>query len=195
MFPLLFKYLMQQEKVCIQGVGIFTKQRKPAQLNFASKTFLPPGYIISFTEDPVKADRHFFAFISKEKGVDEVEAIRYYHDFSYRFKDHINHHNETDLPGLGVMKKHEDGRLFFQPENLLENYFPATPAERIVRENTHHSLLVGDTQTTNTQMQEKMVDDTFETTKSRWWIAALVIAVIAIAAIIYYYMQHGGIRL
>lgn len=189
----MYKYLMQHQQVCIPGIGIFYKQRTAAHLDFSNKVFQPPAYTILFREEPVKADKDFYSFLSNEQGVNEVEAIRHFQDFAYRFKEHLSQFSQTDLPGLGVMHKGSDGALLFTPGHLLANYFPATPAERIVRKQSEHTMLVGDNETTNTQMQERLDEDQTES-KSWWWIGAIVLGVLAIIAIVYYYMQHDGIR-
>ncbi len=195
MFPLMYKYLMLHEKVCIPGVGIFYKERQPAKLDFSNKLFQPPVHTIYFKEEPVQADKRFYTFASKEQGIDEVEAIRRFHDFAFRFKDSIHHNEETTLPGLGTLKRSEKGKLVFESEAIVAKYFPATPAERIVRKQAEHNLLVGDRSTTNTAMQEMLVDEVTVTKKTRWLIAAVILAVVAIAAIVVYYVQHGGLRL
>lgn len=195
MFPLLYKYLMLHEQVCLPGVGRFYKHRKPSKLDFANKVFEAPVHEILFEEEAVSADRKFYAFLSREQGIDEVEAIRHFHEFAYDFKNHVTHHNETELPGFGWMKS-SNGRLSFASADLLQNYFPATAALKVIRENAEHQILVGDQHRTSNEMQE-MLDDGVATSqrKSRWWIAAVVLGIASIAAIVYYYYQHGSLRM
>jgi hypothetical protein len=195
MFPLLYKYLMLNDQVCIPGVGRFLKQRQAAAFNFSNKVFEPPIYTISFREEPVSADKKFYAFVSKEQGIEEVDAVRKFNDFAYEFKHHLTHHNQTQLPGFGLMKRNAAGEIVFEEASLVNNYFPSTAAERIVRENSEHQILVGDTERTNAQMQVLLDDGSEPSVKKRWWIGAAVLALLAIAAIVYYYLQHGNVRL
>ena len=195
MFPLLYKYLMLHSEVCIPGVGRFYKVRNAAQHDFVNRMFIPPAYTIRFKEEQVRADKHLFSFISREKGIDEVEAIRHYHDFSYQFSDHVKRFSQTHLPGVGVLKKGNDGSLSFTADEMFAGYFVATPAERILRRDITHPLVVGDKETTTCEMQVRLDDVDEEKTKSRWWIWALLLGIAAAAAIAFYYLQHGNVRL
>jgi hypothetical protein len=195
MFPLLYKYLVLNDQVCVPGVGRFFKERKPAQLNFSNKEFEPPVYSIQFRGEQVAADKSFFAFLTKEQGIDELQAVRQFHEFAFDLKHHINNHPQTELPGLGWLKRSNDGAITFEPTSLTHDYFTPTPAERIVRENVEHTILVGDTERTNTEMQEMLDDGATRRPKALWWIIAIVLALIAIAAIVFYYLQNGNLRM
>lgn len=195
MFPLLYKYLMLHDQVCIPGLGRFYKERTPARHDFINRVFLPPTYTIHFREETVRADRQLFSFIGRENGIDEVEAIRKYHDFSYKFNDHVRHYSQTELPGIGIMKRASDGSLNFAAEDMLHKYFVATPAARIVRRDATHTLLVGDTETNTADVQVRLNDGEETKAKSRWWIWAIVLGAAAIAAIAFYYMQYGNVRM
>ncbi|WP_207494109.1 hypothetical protein [Aridibaculum aurantiacum] len=195
MYPLLYKYLMLHEQVCIPGVGRFFKERTAARQDFINKVYQPPVFTISFREEPVKADKQFYDFLSKERGINEVEAIRSFQDFSYRFQQHVKKFSITELPGIGVIRKNEEGRLSFQQDELLRKYFPPVPLEPTVRPSEEHALLVGNTHTSSTEMQAKLEAAEETKAKGMWWIWALIIGVIAIAAIAYYFYINGNIRL
>lgn len=195
MYPLLYKYLMLHDEVCIAGVGRFYKERTPATHDFSNKIFLPPFHAVILNEEQVKADKKFFSFLSKEQGINEVEAIRQYHDFGYQLHHHLQQYNYAELPGLGTISRNEDGLLQFQQEALINNYFAATPADRIVRADAEHTIRVGETYTTNTQMQVALEDYEVTPAGRRWWIWALVLALMAMAAIAYYFIANGDLRI
>jgi hypothetical protein len=194
MFPLLYKYLMLHDQVCIPGIGRFYKSRQASVLDFANKVFQPPVYTIAFAEEAVAADKRFYAFAGKEQGIDEVEAIRHFHDFAYRLKQHINDTRQIELPGIGHLER-VDGKLSFTANNIVEKYYPSVKAERIVRQDAEHTIMVGDSELTNTQMQVMLDAEDEKKKKGIWWIIAIVLALIAVAAIVYYYMNNGNVRL
>lgn len=192
MFPLLYKYLMLHDQVCIPGVGRFYKQRNVARHDFVNKAFQPPVHSILFREEPVKADKQFFSFLSNERGLDSVEVVRHFHDFSYRLSNHIRLYQATQLPGLGVISKGSDGSLAFQAEELLANYYTAVPAEVVGRNGI--AALFGHDPVAIADETAVILDDTSTKSKSWWWIIAILLALIAIGAIVFYYVQNGNLR-
>lgn len=192
MYPILYKYLMLHNQVCIPGIGRFYKSRRPSLLDFSNKTFRPPVYTISFSEEEVKADKKFYAFAKNEQGITEVDAIRHFHDFAFQMKQFLTDHNQLELPDIGHLKN-GDGKISFISKGIVEPYFPQALAERITKKEYH--IQVGDSQVTNRQMHEMLSSDVEKESAAKWWISAIILILLSIAAIIYYYVKNGNVRL
>ncbi|MBL0146223.1 MAG: hypothetical protein IPP48_11050 [Chitinophagaceae bacterium] len=62
---------------------------------------------------------------------------------------------------------------------------PSAHAERVIHEAAEHNMLVGDKETTTTQMTEYYADTSV--VKDRWWIWTIILGFGGIAAILFYY--------
>lgn len=191
MYSLLYKYLMLHEQVAIPGVGRFYKHREPARQDFVNNMYQPPAHYIFFKEEQANADRKLYRFISKSHGMNEVEAIRYFHEFAYKIKEHVRHFNSIEMDGLGVLKRNANGSLTFIPENILDGYLSPTAAEKLPR----HPVALVDATSPVTAEQQVVFEDQYRSKKSYWWVWALILGVAGVAAIAYYYWLHGNVKL
>ena len=196
MFQLIYKYLIIHQHVPLAGVGVFYLTRKPAKHDVANKLISPPVLSIDFKPPTTTDNKGFFTFLSKEKGFDEVSAIKYFNDFVRQIKHDVNAHKPVDLPGLGILRKNANGDVSFEPANIVATYFPPVIAEPVLREKASYEIRVGETRRTSSQMQEALQNEpeTVLVRKDYWWIYAIVLAVLGIAAIVYYYQQNGSLR-
>jgi hypothetical protein len=196
MFQSLYKYLILNKKATVPGIGIFYMERKPARLDFADKVFVSPTLQICFDPQPSLVDKGMYTFISREQKIDESEAVRRYYIFANKLRENLIEHKSAEVPGMGVLSQNEEGQLFFKGTFPLDNYFPPAAAERVVRENTEHHILVGETRRTNTQMKEMLSDEGEPASQARdyWWVFAIALGVIGIATIVYYYLHNGSLH-
>lgn len=196
MLKLLYKYLILNKKATVPGIGIFYIKRIPAKLDFANKVFASPALQINFKAQTSVADNSMYTFISREKKIDELEAINQYNHFANKLKENLKEYRSAELPGFGVLSQNEEGELFFKETLQLNNYFPPAGAERVLRENVKHDVLVEGVNRTNTQMREMPADkpEVFSQPKDHWWIFAIALGVIGIGAIVYYYLHNGSLR-
>ncbi|WP_018612167.1 hypothetical protein [Segetibacter koreensis] len=196
MLQLLYKYLILHNRASVPGVGVFYIKRNSARLDFANKIFLAPTLQINFKSDTSGADNKIYTFISKEQKIDEAEAKGRYNNFANKLKETLVENNSVDLPGIGVLTQNAEGQLFFKATVEVNDYFPPVTAERVIRENSEHQILVGDLNRTNKQMKEVLVDDVADASRSKdyWWIFAIALGLIGIATIVYYYLHNGSLK-
>lgn len=196
MFQLLYKYLIHNKKVSVPGIGVFFIERQPAKLDFTNKVFVSPAFQISFKPQPSFTDNRIYTFISREQKIDESEAVSRYYNFSQKLRENLTEHNTIELPGIGVLSQNAEGGLFFKAIPPTNNYFPPAAAERVLRENTEHDVLVGENKRTNREMKNVLVDETASPshTQDYWWIFAIALGIIGIATIVYYYLHNGSLQ-
>ena len=76
----------------------------------------------------------------------------------------------------------QDGQTVFSPATLQTGFEPVA-AERVIRESAVHQMLVGDVETTSTEMEAFY--DQQEKATDRWWLLPMIVAAVAIALIIW----------
>ena len=195
MVQLLYKYLILHKSANVPDIGTFYISRVPARLDFANKLFTAPDYQINFKADSFTGNNLMYTYIAKEKKIAETDASEHYNNFAKTIRKKLEEQQSVELPGLGVLHQNEEGALHFKAVLPLYNYFPAAVAERLIREDNEHHILVGDSDRTNTQMKEMLVDEPeLPQSKDYWWIFAIALGLIGIATIVYYYLHNGSLR-
>lgn len=187
MYPMIHKYLLQYKKVSIPGIGHFAFEVKPASINTEQNLLHAPQQYISFKSETALADRVFYNFLAKELHIEEIDAIKKFHEFTYQLKSDINNGEGVQFNGIGTLKKQLDGGFVFEPENSLENYFanihlPEVAAASIETPIQHLQLKNEDF----SNIELTPVDES-DAKPDYWWVYAIVLAVAAVAAIWYKY--------
>ena len=103
--------------------------------------------------------------------------------------------NDEKLPlhNVGYFYRKDSGDLSFETEEAFKNT-TTLYAERIVKANAKHEMLVGDT-ATNTEDMAAYYSKVPAAKRTWWWVAALVIALASAAIIAAYFLagySNGG---
>lgn len=187
-------YLYQHKRISIPGLGTLHMERLPARTDFVNARILAPMYRFRFDQYFDAPDKDLFGYLAQQLGVPDFEAIKWYNEFAYSLRSKIRSNELAEWPGLGAFRADEKGEIFF--ETAHPPFEPAQPvlANRIIREQSEHTVLIGDVETTNTAITEQAVAGVHVERES-WWIYALIIAAIAISfAVLHYYRQDAGSR-
>ncbi len=162
-----------QRKFCVlPGIGKLSLVTYPASGYFSSKQIAAPKQEIVFS--PGNADEKLF---------NEFSAI------SELMKNKLDVEGVVDLVGIGVFTKDDSGDMKFTPVQLDENLQLPVTAVRVIREHSQHAMLVGDKETTNTEMTELLNVD--EPAKDKWWIWAIVLGAAGLLLLAIYLSQYG----
>ena len=192
MFQVLNAYLFQHRSISIPGLGTIYLETFPANVDVADRTILPPLYQFRFDKYFDSPDREFFAYIASQRNVLDYEAIRLYNEFSTDLRNRIRTEEKVDWEGVGILRKDEGGNVIFEPTPANGLFMTPTPAHRVNRQNAQHTLLVGDQERTNVEMNEWLHDEEAAGgRKKTWWIIALVLTLLALAALGWHFYVNG----
>ncbi len=171
MFNIIAASFFQRKSCVLPGIGKLSLVTYPAASDFSNKQIVAPVQEIVFTPSV------------DEKLFNEFSAI------SELMKKKLDEEGEVDLAGIGVFTKSKEGDIKFTPIQLDENIQVPVSAVRVIREHAQHAMLVGDKETTNTQMTELLNEEA--PAKDKWWILAIVLGAAGLLALIIYLYQHG----
>jgi hypothetical protein len=189
MIQLVNNYLLQHKSVSIPGLGTIYVERIPAQSDFINRQLLPPAYHYRFDKYFDAPEKEFFAFLAARKNIPEYEAIKMYNEWALGIRNNISTDHATVLEGVGELKRDDSGDIVFEAVGSLKTYDVAVPAERVIRTNARHAMIVGDKETTTMEMTGYLQE--VRKKKASWWIYALIIAAIALVAIFFHYFING----
>ena len=191
MVTALNSYLVQHKSLSIPGLGTIYVERIPAQSDFVNKQIIPPSYHYRFDRYFDAPDKDFFTYLASQKEIADYEAIRWYNEWAYELRNKIRTDHEVKWENVGTLRTDVSGEIIFEPQPNLINFLHAVPAERVIRSNAEHMVLVGDKQLTTTAMNDYLHEETVYVEKESWWIYALILAAVAVVVIFFHFFRSG----
>jgi hypothetical protein len=190
MVQLVRTYLLQNKSISIPGLGTIYVERIPAQSDFVNHQLLPPSYHFRFDKYFDAPGKEFFTWLAAKKNIEDFEAIRLFNEWSLQLRNSIGMEDSSILEGVGVLRRDASGDIIFEASPLPQTFHVPVPAQRIIRTNTKHNMLVGDKEVSNIEMSGYLHEVHKE--KASWWIYALIIAAAALTAIFFHYFKTGN---
>ncbi len=191
MLSVLHTYLILHKSLSVPGLGTIYVERTPAQSDFVNKQIIPPSYHYRFDRYFDSPDKEFFHFLASRKNIAEYEAIRWYNDWAADLRETVRNNQPVELPEVGRIMQDETGEIHFEPFANIASGLEPVAAERLIRINATHQMIVGEKETTSAEMsryyeEQKVVE------KESWWIYALIIGAISLIAIFFHFYKHGN---
>jgi hypothetical protein len=190
MYGILNKYLFQHKSISIPGLGSLVAETIPAISDFANKQLLPVQLKFRFDKYFDVPDKNFFTYLSQKKDIADFEAIKWYNEFAADLRNKIRSEEEAVWQGVGVFKKDFGGEVVFEAFASPYEFYPPVKAERIIRADAKHSILVGDKEKTNYEMTE-LLSDAIYVEKESWWIYALILAAIGLSILFFHFYRNN----
>ncbi len=191
MFKVLNAYLFQHRSISIPGLGTIYLETHPAHVDVADRTMIPPRYQFRFDKYVDAPEREFFAYLAAQRNVLDFEAIKWYTEFSFELRNRIKAEEQVDWEGVGILKMDETGNTIFESTGGAGLFLGATPALRVNHQNESHTLLVGDQERTNVEMNEWLQEEAAHRKKISWWIIALILGGLALAVLAWHFYSDG----
>lgn len=187
MYPVIYKYLLQHKKVSIPGIGSFVMKHKPANVNTNENLLNAPETAIVYQAETALADKSFYNFVSNELHIEEIEAIKNFHEYTYQLKQDATKAEAIVLPGIGKLTKQADGSYDFLQETVLQEYYAAVPFTEISKEKLTGEASLNTLTLKNENFDDIDLSQTEEETEKEdyWWIYAAILGLIGVAAIVY----------
>jgi hypothetical protein len=191
MTPALNSYLHQHKSLSIPGIGTIYIERTPARSDFTNRQILPPGYHYRFDRFFDTPDKFFFSFLAKKRNVADYEAMQWYNDWAQGIAGRLRTESVISWDGVGSLRKNDAGDIIFETYAPIDAHLFPVPANRIIRSNTAHTMLVGDKEVTNLQMTGYL-NDTEKTppAKTPWLSYALIVGLLLIIVLFLYLYRN-----
>lgn len=193
MKEILLKYLLQFQKLSLPGIGYLQLHIRASQTDIVGKRILPPTPAFRLTGDiPAASEKELVHFVAGKMQVSEDVADREIHEFCNSALEGIKKGVPLEWEGFGSIRKGIAGEMTFDLASKTIFAFPPVPAERVIRTNAEHTILVGDTEKTTTQMSELLLEEPTIRKRTGWWVWALILLIAGGVAIGFYLYQHNG---
>lgn len=180
-------YLFQYKTVAIPEVGTFEVAHAPATLDVANQMVAAPQPVITFSPQSAVSQHQLQAF-ADALGNDAEEAGHELARFGEAFRNGLVQ-QPFIWEGVGAFRIAGNNQVQFSPNGSGGLLLPV-PAQKVLRENVQHNVLVGDQEL---QYSAGEFEDIFNDAPSRPWLLAVCWIVVACAAafIAYYLYVHN----
>jgi hypothetical protein len=185
MKQLLQEYLVEYQTLPLPRIGVLQAVPQPAVYDIAERTFQAPDVQINFKpfqEGESSPIQHLVGFISVKKNIPEEEAFKMLEQYCSDAVNQLESSSKLPWSPLGIFETIDAKNIAFKANEITSGFSPLT-SDRVIRAGASHEMLVGDTSTTNIEM-EAFLAETEEAT-DRWWLLPLLLALGAIALIIW----------
>lgn len=190
MYAILNKYLFLNKSIPVSGLGTICLENIPATVDASTRTVQPPSFRYRFDKFYDSPDKNLFAFLSAQQNISDYEALRQYNDFAYALRDRLNYFREAQWEGLGTLKKDDMGDILFESLVSSPFFLQPVPAEKVVRSNAKHMMLVGDRQRSNREMSDWLAEEPIHGNRL-WWLVALLGGIAAALLMMIHFSSHG----
>jgi hypothetical protein len=190
MYTILNRYLFLHKSIPIPGLGTICMESQAATIDASTRTIHPPVYRFRFDKFSDSPDKDLFAYLSAQQKISDYEALRQYNDFAYSLRDRLNYFREAPWEGLGILKKDDMGDIHFESSILNPFFLQPVPAEKVVRTNAKHMLLVGDRERSSREMSDWFAEEPIHGNRL-WWLVALIGGIAAALIILIHFSSSG----
>lgn len=182
---LLHLFFIQNKAVSLPGLGTFSLLNIPAQSDFATRRIFGPAYSIHFSNATDSPSKEMFNYISRKRNISDWEAVRSVNEFSAELNARLRKGEKVEWKGIGILESGSTGQFLFEPEKLKYSFIPSVKAERVIRKENDHSVLVGEQEMHKSDMQEWLENESYVEEKAGWWIPAAIIGAIVLLVLFF----------
>lgn len=190
MYAILNKYLFLNKSIPLPGLGTICLESQAASIDASTRSILPPTYRFRFDKFFDSPDKDLFSYLSSQQNISDYEALRQYNDFAFSLRDRLNYFREAPWEGLGILKKDDMGEIHFESSIPNPSFLQPVPAEKVVRANAKHMLLVGDRERSNSEMSDWFAEEPVHGNRL-WWLVALMGGIAASLVIMTHFSSKG----
>ena len=166
-------------------MGTFELVQQSPEFNVVDKIMLPPSFHLNWHNNDSLPD-HQLSYLASFSDGDKNRTREELEMFGKRFKDRVKKQSFT-WNGLATLRN-EYGTIIIDEEIGVDSLQPVS-AQRVIRENVAHNVLVGDKEMTSHQVNEQILKDD----KKRTYILIIGwILFLVTLAIIFYLLYKGG---
>jgi len=183
MHDLVASYLFQTKSCPLPGLGNLSVTTTGARTDFSNNLIIAPSSSIQFETGETDA-ASLLTWLAGKTNTDKQEVAASLVRFCAQLKTNADNGSGASLEGVGNFVVDSNGSLNFVSIALPQYFAQPVTAERVIRLDAEHDILVGDKRTTNIEMTEYLNEEGPK--KDRWWIWAIVLGLIAISLILLY---------
>lgn len=191
MLGLFYQYLIRNDKIVLPGLGTVVLRRLSSESDIAGHTVSPPSYTFAWQQGSTTPPKRFFVWLGQQLNIAEEEAAMQVNNFVADVKREINAGKEIKWDGVGIIRRGFDSSIEFEPERRKLFFEETVQADKVIHENSRHTILVGDAEKSSDQMNEILLFPDKKRFRLTPYTVAIAMLVLALIFAAWYLFQHG----
>ncbi len=201
--------LMEEDQVCLPGVGTLRLQPQPALLSALNHEASPPSELVSFNANLLLDDGKIVRELENTGLYSREDAVLLLEEYLRNLQENLDAGRSVTLEEIGRLFKHHDGQVRFTPAggNFSKDSFglPAVELRPIVRTEKQRRAgadpMLANPMATAGEAAQPVPKNAWEEVlyhpqlRTILWYVAGVLAIILVLAAIYRLAQFGGSKL
>ncbi len=178
------KYLAHHNTVTITGLGEFKVVKSAPEWQAVQQQLAAPATEFLWNKSTEPTTQSFIDYIATSKNIGNTTAIDFINSEITIIKSIIEKEGYDEWVGFGIFKHDATQKIVFTPNEPIQ-YSKMVLAEKVIRKDEVHTMMVGEQETTNTAMEAFYSEP--EKRSFKWWWWPVIIAILSLAYIFYYY--------
>lgn len=188
----LYRFLIKYKEIALPGIGTITLRVQPAESEFVNRSFLPPKYSFVFEKGKENSSKKLFSWLSASCHITEREAVIRFNNFVFDWRKGLEAGKKITWTGVGSLRKNLSGEIQFDTASREFAFQEEVIAQKVLRENAEHTMLVGEREKTSTEMTEFLLHPPIiEKKANHWWVWPLAIILMTIMFLGWYFSEKG----
>jgi hypothetical protein len=187
-----YEFLVLHGAAPLEGIGRFTASNGAVRTDATNHLLHPGNTTWQFSNNGHShADTlALLAWLQNALPENSESSETRYRLFVSDIRQQLQNGQVVSLPHIGELSQDAGGQTVFNGYKT-SSFLPPVTANRIIRKDEVHSMVVGENERTNVEMAEMLQDA--GPRKSRWWIAASILALAAATLITLHFMKTSSI--
>lgn len=190
MQQIICNFLFRNGYCPLPSVGSLAITTEASKLNLGEHSISAPHSKIQLVSQE-QSREPLVEFISKFQGTDLATSNNHLEKFIASIKS-LQKQEDLVIGEAGKFEVDENGYLIFTEQKIFTNYFPEVQANRVVRANQSHDILVGDTESNREKMTEYFSNEKISDPGKAWlWIS---LGLIVAAGIVIFLLKSANVN-
>lgn len=190
MYECLYRFLIKYKKLDLPGIGTVALHLQPSRSEFTDRLFSPPGYFFTLEKEDEIPMGKLFSWVASHFGTSDSEAVMQFNEFIFDLSRKLKEGKEIHWQKVGSFQKEITGGIKFTSVKEELRWLENVPAQKIIRENVEHRVLVGEVEKTSTEM-DKLLNGVTDEKKYSWWVWPVGIGIAIFLFLGWYFSEHG----
>ena len=192
MFEPLYLFLIRYKQIELPDIGVVRVQTQPARIKFIDREVLPPVSSFTFSSKVQGPPNKLTNWVAHSLNISETEADSRLNHFINDIKNQLQDGKEVVWKGVGKFSKDLMNEIKFEPQEKTFGFQQAVIAEKVIRENARHAVLVGEREKTAAEYSEIIEErENVILSKTNWWIWPVALIVLSLIFIGWYFSENG----
>jgi hypothetical protein len=179
----LTQYLHRYGNLPLPGMGQLLQSTDSARLSFPDRKIFQPVKKISFSSIQVP-DKHLIDWLSAEFEIENEMASALLKEWVTDLLHRIKNGSSLIWHGIGRISSaaNEGGEILFENIDGASNLQYSIAAEKVIRSGNTHTVLVGETEKSSTEM-EQVLQPKKQKTKKYWPVVVAMLLIFGVASL------------